>query len=89
MFFVTGLGGFLGAVEALGYGVEISEREFGVDDFNVGKRVDAAGDMGDVVVLEAAHDMRNGIGLANVGEEFIAEAFAFRGARDQARDVEV
>ena len=88
MFFVTGLGGFLGAVEALGYGVEISEREFDVDDFNVGNRVDAAGDMGDVVVLEAAHDMRNGIGLANVGEEFIAEAFAFRGARDQARDVD-
>jgi hypothetical protein len=32
-----------------------------------------AGDVHDVVVLEAAHDVRDGVGLADVGEKLVAE----------------
>jgi hypothetical protein len=57
--------------------VEVREREFHVDDFDVVGRVYDIGDVDDVVVLEAAYDVCNRVGFANVGEEFIAEAFAF------------
>ena len=42
----------------------------------------------DVVVDEAAHHVRDRIGLADVGEELVAQAFALRGAGDQAGDVD-
>ena len=44
--------------------------------------------MHDVVVLEAAHHVRDGVGLADVREELVAEALALRGAGDQAGDVD-
>ena len=47
-----------------------------------------ARDVHDVVVLEAAHDVRDRVGLADVGEELVAEALALRRARDQPRDVD-
>jgi hypothetical protein len=42
----------------------------------------------DVVVLEAAHDVRDRVRLADVREELVAEAFALRGAGDESRDVD-
>ena len=47
----------------------------------------SAGDVDDVRVLEAAHDVDERIHLADVAEEFVAEALAVRGAFDQAGDV--
>ena len=47
-----------------------------------------AGDVHDVVVLEAAHDVRDRVGLADVREELVAEAFALRGAGDEPGDVD-
>ena len=38
------------------------------------------GDVHDVVVVEAAHDVRDRVGLADVGEELVAEALALRRA---------
>src|SRR5438105_2374997 len=67
---------------------EIGERQFRVDRFDVGDRIDLSGDMHDVAVVEAAHDMRDRVHLANVGEKLIAEAFAFRRAGDKPRDVD-
>ena len=46
-----------------------------------------AGDMGDVGVDEAAHHVRDGVDLAHVGEELVAEPFPARGAAHEARDV--
>ena len=43
--------------------------------------------MGDVAILEAAHHMRDGIDLADVGEELVAEAFALGGTAHEACDV--
>ena len=45
-------------------------------------------DMGDVAVLEAAHDMGDGVAFADVGEELVAEPFALRGAAHETGDVD-
>ena len=68
--------------------VEIGQHQFGFDDFDVGNRIDAAFDMGDVVVLEAAQHMGDGVDLADIGEKLIAEPLAFRRAAHQAGDVD-
>ena len=47
-----------------------------------------AGDMGDVGILEAAHHVRDGVDLADMGEELVAEAFAPGGAAHQAGDID-
>ena len=44
--------------------------------------------MDDIFILEAAHDLDHGVGLADVGKELVAEAFAFRCAADQSGDID-
>ena len=44
-------------------------------------------DRDDVVVVEAAHDMDDGIALADVAEELVAEAGTLACALDEAGDV--
>ena len=46
------------------------------------------GDVDDVVVGEAAHDVDDGVGFADVGEELVAQAFALGGTGHQAGDVD-
>ena len=65
----------------------VGEGELEVDDGDVGEGVHLAVDMNDVVVVEASDDVDDGVALADVGEELVAEAGAVRGALDQARDV--
>ena len=67
---------------------EVRERELRVDRFDVRHRIDRAGDVYDVVVGEAAHDVGDGIGLADVGQELVAQSFALGRARDEPRDVD-
>ena len=76
------------AVQRLFHGLEVGERELGVDDVDVVDRIDAARDVDDVVVVEAAHDVGDGVALADVREELVAEAFALARAGDEARDVD-
>ena len=68
--------------------LEIGQHQFGLDGLDVGDRIDLALDMGDVVVLEAAHHMHDGVDLADGGEELVAEPLAFRGAAHQAGDID-
>ena len=44
--------------------------------------------MNDVAVLEAAHDLDDRVGLANVGEELVAEALAFGRSFHKPGDVD-
>ena len=74
--------------DALLEGFEVGEHQFGLDRLDVGDRVDAALDMGDVTILETAHHMGDGVDLADIGEELIAEAFALRGAAHEAGDID-
>ena len=59
-----------------------------LDDFAIAHRIDRAHDVGDVGILEAANDVHDRVGLANVGEELVAESFAFGRAFDESRDVD-
>ncbi len=44
--------------------------------------------MNDIAIFKAADDMSDGIGFANIGEKFIAEAFAFGSASNQAGNID-
>ncbi len=68
--------------------VEIGQHQLGLDGVGVLDRVDAALDMNHVVVLEAAKHIGDGIDLADVGEELVAEPFALGGAAHQPGDVD-
>ncbi len=65
-----------------------ARQKLGLDHLDVGDRVDLAGHVDHVVVLEAAHHVDDGVGLADVGQELVAQAFALAGAGHQARDVD-
>ena len=54
----------------------------------VGHGVDAALDMGDVVIFKAAQHVDDGIHLADVGEKLIAKAFAFGRTAHEAGDID-
>ena len=82
------LGQLLDLGVALFYGVEVGEQKLGVDDVDVVQRVDAAGDVDDFGVVEAADDVADGVGGADVAEELVAETFALAGAFDEAGDVD-
>ena len=72
----------------LAFSALISVLVFEVDDLDVTLGVDAVGYVDDVLILEAAHHVGDGIGLADVGEELVAQAFTLGGARHQAGDVD-
>ena len=44
--------------------------------------------MNDVVVVKAAHDLHDGVALADVGQELVAQALARGRALDQAGNVD-
>ena len=66
---------------------QVRQRQLGVDRLDIGYCVDLAGDVNDVVVLEAANHVRNRVSLANGRQELIAEALPLRCAGDQSGDV--
>ncbi len=74
-------------LQALLDGLQVGQDQFGGDDLDVPHRVNVAGDVDDVRVFEAADDMDEGVHLADVAEELVAEALAVGGAFDEAGDV--
>jgi hypothetical protein len=68
--------------------LHVGEQQLGVDGFDIAERVDAVGDVGDVIVLEAAHYLGDGVGFADVPEKLVAEPFPFRRPGDQPGDVD-
>ena len=66
---------------------QVGQAQLGLDDLDVGDRVDLAGHVDDVRVLEAAHHVDDGVGLADVAQELVAQAFALAGTGHQAGDV--
>ena len=89
--FVVGVGRlveFLDLCVTLVDCVEIGEEEFGVNDVDVMKRIDAAGDVNDFRVVEAADDVTDCVGGADVAEKLVAETFALGCAFDETGDVD-
>jgi hypothetical protein len=69
-------------------GLHVGEDQLGVDRLHVAVRVDLAVDVRDVAVGEAAHHLRDRVGLADVGEELIAEPLALTRAAHDSGDVD-
>ena len=65
----------------------VGEHQLGLDRLDVGQRVDAAVGMGDAGIGVAADDVADRVGLADRGEELVAQPLPFGGALDQAGDV--
>jgi hypothetical protein len=85
---VAGLGRALAPVERLVDRIEVGQRQLGIDGLDVGDRIDATRHVHDVAVLEAAHHVRDRVGLADVRQELVAEPLALGRAGDQSRDVD-
>ena len=68
--------------------LHVSKDEFGIDGLEVLCRIDSALDMDDVRIGEGAEHLADGVGLADVGEELVAEPGAFAGPFDDARDID-
>ena len=85
---VVGLRRLLRSLMDLLHRVQVREHQLGVDDLDVVQRIDLARDVHDVVVHEAAHEVRDRMRLANVREELVAQPLALRCALDEARDVD-
>jgi hypothetical protein len=69
-------------------GFEVFELQLGVDDSFVAHGVYRAVHMGDVAVVEAAQHVNDGVALADVAQELVAESFTFAGALHQSGNVD-
>ena len=69
-------------------GGQIGQAQLGLDDFDVVNRIDLARDVNHVVVFKAAHHVDDGVGFADVREEFVAQPFAGAGACDQTGNID-
>ena len=74
-------------VEAFLDAADVREAQLVVDHVAITHRIDTAHHVGDVVVIEAADDVHDRIGFADVGEKLVAEAFTLRCALHQTGDV--
>ena len=88
------LGLLVAAARALGRGLalpldafQVGDQQLGLHGLGVADRVDARLDMGHVA-FEAAQNMGDGVDLADVREELVAEPLAFGGAAHQAGDID-
>ena len=62
--------------------------QFGINNLLVADRVYAAVHMDDIAVVKATQYVQDGVGLADVGQELVAETFTLAGALHQAGDVD-
>jgi hypothetical protein len=85
---VAGLRGLGVALQALVDRAQVGQAQLGLDDLDVGHRVDLARDVDDVGIVEAAHHVHHRIGLADVREELVAQPFALARARHQPGNVD-
>ena len=76
-----------GAVNAACHHLHVREDQFQIDGFDVRRRIDSAVHVDDVVILEAANHMHNGIHLTNVAEELVSQSLALGSALDQTGNV--
>ena len=88
---VAPLGGAGGLLQLLLATLQIGERQLGVNNRRVvgGVRLPRRPRrcLDDLLVLEAAHHMGDGVGLPDIGEELVAQPLALGGPGDEAGDV--
>ena len=76
-----------GLLQGAAHGLLIGEAQLGIDHLDISNGIDPARDMRDIVVSETAYHLQNGLCFADIGQKPIAQALTFRGALDQAGDI--
>ena len=74
--------------ERLLHRLQVGQDQLGLDRRDVVGGVDLAVDVGDVLVAEHPGHLADRVGLADVGEELVAQPLPLRGAPDDAGDVD-
>ena len=85
---LVALGLLLEARDGLLHRGYVGQDQLGLDGLHVGERVHAAGHVHHVRVAEEAHHFADGVRLADVRKELVAQTLALAGAGDQAGDVD-
>lgn len=68
-------------------GVQVRKQQLGLHDAHVAQGIGRTRRVRDVLVREAAHDVEDGVHVAQVREELVPEAFTLRRALHEPRDV--
>ena len=68
-------------------GINIRQAQFRINDLDVPDRIHAALHVGHVFIFKTAHHFRDGVGVADVAQELVAQAFALGRALHQPRDI--
>jgi len=68
--------------------LQVFQQELCVDDLHVPRRIHGAGHVGHLLVLEAAHDVNNGVDLPDLGEKLVAQPFALGRPLHESGDVD-
>ena len=76
-FFVAGACWATVAQQRLFNGGHIGQCQFGINDFDVPDRIDAARNVNHIVVCKATDDMQDSIRLADIGKKLVTQALAF------------
>ena len=87
VFLIAGFEQLARLIQALFHRLHVGENQFEVNRLDIARRIDRAVHMDDIIILKAAHNMHDGVALADMGEELVAQALAVAGALDQARDI--
>ena len=78
---------FLHFLDAAFDGFEIFQLEFSINDFLVAHGIHRSIDMGHVLIVKTTEHMDDSVCLADVGQELVAQPFAFAGTFHQTGDV--
>ena len=87
LFVAAGGGHLLHLLDAVLHRLQILDLQFGIHHFLVANGIHRAVYVHNVAVVEAAQHVQNGVGLADVGQELVAQALALGSALYQAGDV--
>ena len=85
---VSAAGALLATIGTFFESSQVGEHEFGIDDLDVTNGIDRSGDVVDVRTLKAADDLNDGVHLADVAQELVAETLALAGSCDEAGDID-
>ena len=69
-------------------GLQVLELQLEIDDLLVPHRVHTAVHMGDIGVIETAEYVQDGVRLADIGQELVAETLTLAGPLDEAGDID-